>query len=98
MHVHRIFNNIFIFKHLGFNFTTENVANDVETANVYHKIIETFKYAYARRALLGDKKFLNNTQVSKVGTCLEYKKYNLSHGFYVLQDNESRGFYVYFRS
>ncbi|XP_028396072.1 glutathione hydrolase 1 proenzyme-like [Dendronephthya gigantea] len=49
----------------GYNFTTESVSSNSKTANVYHKIIETFKYAYARRALLGDKNFLNDTQIIK---------------------------------
>ncbi|XP_028396378.1 glutathione hydrolase 1 proenzyme-like isoform X1 [Dendronephthya gigantea] len=47
----------------GYDFTLESVSNNSKTANVYHKIIETFKYAYARRALLGDKNFLTDTQI-----------------------------------
>lgn len=44
----------------GYNFTSNNIANDRETGSTYHKIIETFKYAYARRALLGDKNYVEN--------------------------------------
>ena len=50
----------------GYNFTPQNVANDSATASAYHKIIETFKYAYARRALLGDKNFANVTEVGEL--------------------------------
>ncbi|CAB4027400.1 glutathione hydrolase 1 proenzyme-like [Paramuricea clavata] len=56
--MHSMFN---ILSHLlGYNFTSQDVANDSATASAYHKIIETFRYAYARRALLGDKKFATN--------------------------------------
>ena len=49
----------------GYNFTSDNIANDVEKGKTYHKMIETFKYAYARRALLGDKNYANISKVSK---------------------------------
>jgi gamma-glutamyltranspeptidase len=56
--MHSMFN---ILSHLlGYNFTSQDVANDSATASAYHKIIETFRYAYARRALLGDKNFATN--------------------------------------
>jgi gamma-glutamyltranspeptidase/glutathione hydrolase/leukotriene-C4 hydrolase len=48
----------------GYNFTPKDLTTDDATAKAYHKIIETFRYAYARRALLGDKEYANVTQVS----------------------------------
>ena len=54
-------NHVIIF--LGFKFSPKDYANNNATATAFHKIIETFKYAYARRALLGDKNYAN---VSKV--------------------------------
>ena len=52
--------------HSGYNFTANDIAGDNNKSLTYHKIIETFKYAYARRALLGDKDFANITKVSKI--------------------------------
>lgn len=55
-----------IFECLGYNFKPEDLNDTSTTAKAYHRIIETFRYAYARRALLGDKNFANVTEVSWV--------------------------------
>ena len=54
----------YVFECLGYNFQPEDLNDSTRTASAYHKIIETFRYAYARRALLGDKNFANVTEVS----------------------------------
>jgi gamma-glutamyltranspeptidase/glutathione hydrolase/leukotriene-C4 hydrolase len=54
----------FIMKILdGFKFKPEDIDGIHNTVLTYHKIIEAFKYAYAKRTELGDTSFVNITNV-----------------------------------
>ena len=50
----------------GFKFKPSDIDGVQNTVETYHKIIEAFKYAYARRTELGDTSFVNITNVSYV--------------------------------
>lgn len=41
----------------GYNFTKTSIAETKDTVLTYHRMIEAFKYAYAKRTELGDKRF-----------------------------------------
>lgn len=44
--------------------TAVNLSNLGNTTKTIHRLVEAFKYAYARRTELGDPNFVNVTQVS----------------------------------
>lgn len=48
----------------GYNFTAGDLVTDASTTLTYHRIIEAFKFAYAKRTDLGDEDFVNVTEVT----------------------------------
>lgn len=43
----------------GYNFTRDSIDDTSNTVTTFHRIIEVFKYAYAKRTEMGDPKFAN---------------------------------------
>ncbi|GLG96422.1 gamma-glutamyltranspeptidase 1-like isoform X2 [Gryllus bimaculatus] len=56
----------------GFNFTKSSVSSVNETILAYHRIVESFKFAFAQRTELGDPDFVNTTQLVLQLTSPEY--------------------------
>ncbi|XP_063904513.1 scoloptoxin SSD14-like isoform X3 [Zophobas morio] len=56
----------------GFKFKPSDIDGVQNTVETYHKIIEAFKYAYARRTELGDTSFVNITNLLHNLTSPEY--------------------------
>lgn len=48
----------------GYGFNRESLSDTNNSILTYHRIIEAFKYAYAKRTELGDTNFINITEVS----------------------------------
>ena len=56
---------------LGYNFDATTDSNTEKAILMYHRIVEAFKFAYAKRSELGDMEFVNVTDVSNNTVLLE---------------------------
>ncbi|XP_065055052.1 glutathione hydrolase 1 proenzyme-like isoform X2 [Rhopilema esculentum] len=49
----------------GFNISAKDLEDTAKAVQVYHKIVESFKWSYARRALLGDPDFVPAENITR---------------------------------
>lgn len=50
---------------IGYNFSGNRLSTSTETFDFYHKFIESVKFGYAQRSLLGDPDFIPVEDVSQ---------------------------------
>ncbi|XP_076876003.1 glutathione hydrolase 1 proenzyme isoform X2 [Brachyhypopomus gauderio] len=59
----------------GYNFTAHSVSNTEQKILTYHRMVESFRFAYAKRSILGDHRFLNITEFIQNITSKTYADY-----------------------
>ena len=53
----------------GFDINPDDISSSNELQLLYHRIVEAFKFAFAKRTYLGDPEFSNIAQVCLVVSC-----------------------------
>lgn len=56
----------------GYNITADDISKEEKTILLYHRIAETFKFAFAERTKLGDPNFVDVSDLVKKLTSVEY--------------------------
>ena len=51
---------------IDYKFTASDVADVNSRVKTYHRIIEAFKFAYAKRSSLGDEDFVDDKEVNRL--------------------------------
>ena len=54
---------------IDYKFTASDVADVNSRVKTYHRIIEAFKFAYAKRSSLGDEDFVDDKKVNRLLQC-----------------------------
>ncbi|CAG5117609.1 unnamed protein product, partial [Candidula unifasciata] len=75
----------------GYNFTAGDLETDTFTTLTYHRIVEAFKFAYAKRTDLGDEKFENVTELVRNLTSKAYADSIRT----LITDNATHGYEYY---